>query len=395
MQKNKFSNILIIGAGYVGFSLALLLSQSRMVKIFDIDKSKLYKIKEGHSPIDDHHIHSFIQNHDLDLRTSDDLDEDILFSDIAILALPTNFNQELKSFDTSVLELTIKKIIKLNSNTSIVIKSTVPIGFTERMRSLYPTANITFSPEFLREGSALNDNISPQRIIVGSLDRNAQDIAALFLSIAVNDPMVFFMGSSEAEAVKLFSNSYLANRVSFFNELDSFALERNLNTKLIIDGVMSDSRIGTGYANPSFGYGGYCLPKDVRQLESDFQSTPQEIFSSTIKSNISRKEYIAKKIISMRPSIIGIYRLIMKSQSDNFRESAIIHIILMIQNLEPSIKIIIYEPKLQSQFEHGCKVMNSLDKFINSSELIIANRMDDLLESARHKVFTRDIYGNN
>ena len=315
-----FNKITIIGAGYVGFSLAVLLSQKKAVTIFDIDGLKLKQIDNKKSPLRDRGIDDFFANKKLNLKTSYDLADAASGQDLIILALPTNFCESTQSFDTSSIDLVISKIIKQNTNAPILIKSTVPQGYTQRLQAQYPNCKIVFSPEFLREGNALEDNLNPSRIIVGNMESLGLKIAELFASFALNDPKIFQMTSNEAETVKLFSNAYLATRVSFFNELDTFALENNLDSQAIIDGVTSDSRIGNHYCNPSFGYGGYCLPKDIKQLESDFGDLPQEIFSSIIRSNISRKKFIAHHITSLNKKVIGIYLLAMKKNSDNFNQ---------------------------------------------------------------------------
>ena len=387
------NKITIIGAGYVGFSLAVLLSQSKEVVIHDTDFSKLKKIDEKLSPIEDSKIDEFFRTKKLDLKTCNNLIKSIDLSDLVILALPTNFIEEIGSFDTSIIESVASQILTANPDLPIVIKSTVPIGFTKKISSNFLNSSIIFSPEFLREGMAIEDNLNPQRIIVGNIESIGKEIAELFSLFALNNPKIFLMNSDEAEAVKLFSNSYLATRVSFFNELDSYALKNKMDSKAIIDGVISDSRIGSGYSNPSFGYGGYCLPKDTKQLESSYNSTPQEIFSAIIKSNNTRKKYLAEHIASLDIKLIGIYRLIMKKDSSNFRESAIVDIIEILKRIDKSISIIIYEPLLLEEFVFDCKVISSMDEFKERSELIIANRFDDDLESVRDRVFSRDIYG--
>ena len=387
--------ISIIGAGYVGYSLAVLLSQKKEVTLFDTNKAKLKIINNQRSPIQDDRIENFLKNKKLNLKTAQNLIKSIANADLIILALPTNFNAEHNCFDTSILEETISSIALSNISVPILIKSTVPIGFTEKMKSSYPQIAIIFSPEFLREGDALGDNLWPQRIIVGDQGKLGSKILDLFLEFTLNDPQIFLMESSEAEAVKLFSNSYLASRVSFFNELDTFALEKNLDTKTIIDGVISDHRIGSGYCNPSFGYGGYCLPKDTKQLKSNFDNIPHEIISSIVSSNIARKKYIANYIIAQNPETLGIYRLIMKKGSDNFRDSAILDVISIIQQLDASIKIIIFEPLVEESYIDDCEIYPSLIDFLELSNIILANRMDELLAPVQEKVFTRDIFGEN
>jgi UDPglucose 6-dehydrogenase len=392
---NLFNNITIIGAGYVGFSLAVLLSQEKEVTLFDIDASKLQVIDDHKSPIRDQRIEEFLQQKKLHLKTSYDLAEAIIGRDLIILALPTDFNESSKFFDTSQIDLVISKIVKKDISTPILIKSTLPQGFTKKLQAHYPNVPIIFSPEFLREGSALEDNLNPHRIIVGNTELLGIKIAELFASFALNAPKILLMDSDEAEAVKLFSNAYLATRISFFNELDTFAIANNLNAQSIIDGVASDPRIGSHYCNPSFGYGGYCLPKDTKQLELDFGDLPQEIFSSVIKSNASRKQYIASYVASLGKKVIGIYLLAMKKNSDNFKDSSIIGVLQALKELDKNIIILIYEPLVHVSSIFDCEVVASLEIFKQKSEIILTNRLDGILDDVKDKVFTRDIHGNN
>lgn len=390
-----FNKITIIGAGYVGFSLAVLLSQDKEVTLYDIDRLKLKQIDNKISPLRDENIDKFFASKKLRLKTNYDLTDAVSDSDFIILALPTNFSESTKFFDTSQLDSVISKISEQNINSPILIKSTVPQGYTQRLQAQYPDLPIIFSPEFLREGSALEDNLNPSRIIVGNTGLLGLKIAKLFASFASNDPEIFLMESGEAEAVKLFSNAYLATRISFFNELDTFALASNLDSQSIIDGVTSDPRIGIHYCNPSFGYGGYCLPKDTKQLESDFGDLPQELFSSIIRSNISRKKYIAHYVASLDQKVIGIYLLAMKKNSDNFRESSIVGVIQALKELDKNITILIYEPLVNLSSMFDCEVVRSLELFKQKSEIILANRPDASLDDVKEKVFTRDIYGIN
>ncbi len=390
-----FNKITIIGAGYVGFSLAVLLSQEKEVTLFDIDRLKLKQIDNKKSPLRDQNIDKFFANKTLRLKTNYDQTDAVSDSDLIILALPTNFSESTKFFDTSQLDSVISKISEKNINSPILIKSTVPQGYTQRLQAQYPDFPIIFSPEFLREGNALEDNLNPSRIIVGNTELLGLKIAELFASFASNDPEIFLMESGEAEAVKLFSNAYLATRISFFNELDTFALASNLDSQSIIDGVTSDPRIGAHYCNPSFGYGGYCLPKDTKQLESDFGDLPQELFSSIIRSNISRKKYIAHYVASLDKKVIGIYLLAMKKNSDNFRESSIVDVIQALKELDKNITILIYEPLVNLSSMFDCEVVSSLEFFKQKSEIILANRPDASLDDVKEKVFTRDIYGIN
>ena len=390
-----FNKITIIGAGYVGFSLAVLLSQEKEVTLFDIDRLKLKQIDNKKSPLRDQNIDKFFANKTLRLKTNYDQTDAVSDSDLIILALPTNFSEATKFFDTSQLDSVISKISEKNINSPILIKSTVPQGYTQRLQAQYPDFPIIFSPEFLREGNALEDNLNPSRIVVGNTELLGLKIAELFASFASNDPEIFLMESGEAEAVKLFSNAYLATRISFFNELDTFALASNLDSQSIIDGVTSDPRIGAHYCNPSFGYGGYCLPKDTKQLASDFGDLPQELFSSIIRSNISRKTYIAHYVASLDKKVIGIYLLAMKKNSDNFRESSIVDVIQALKELDKNITILIYEPLVNLSSMFDCEVVSSLEFFKQKSEIILANRPDASLDDVKEKVFTRDIYGIN
>ena len=390
-----FDKITIIGAGYVGFSLAVLFSQEKEVTLFDIDASKLRMIDANKSPIRDQRIEEFLVQKELHLKTSDDLAEAIVGRDLIVLALPTNFNESSQFFDTSQIDLVISKIIQKNTSTPILIKSTVPQGYTKRLQAHYPNVPIIFSPEFLREGSALEDNLHPHRIIVGNTESLGLNIAELFASCALNEPEILLMDSDEAEAVKLFSNAYLATRICFFNELDTFALAHNLDSQSILDGVTSDPRIGSHYCNPSFGYGGYCLPKDTKQLESHFGDLPQEIFSSVIKSNTSRIKYIASYIASLDKKVIGVYLLAMKKNSDNFKDSSIIGVLQALKELDQNITILIYEPLVHVSSIFECEVITSLERFKQQSEIILTNRLDDVLDEVKDKVFTRDIYGTN
>jgi len=394
-ESNLFNKITIIGAGYVGFSLAVLLSQEKEVILFDIDTSKLELIDKNKSPIHDQRIEEFLVQKELFLNTSYDLAEAISEADLIILALPTNFIESSQSFETTQIESVIYQIIASNLRPPILIKSTVPFGYTKKLQAQHPNLSIIFSPEFLREGSALEDNLYPSRIVVGNTESLGFKIAELLAAFALNDPEIFLMDSDEAEAVKLFSNTYLATRISFFNELDTFALANNLDSQSLIDGVTSDPRIGNHYCNPSFGYGGYCLPKDTKQLESHFGNLPQEIFSSVIKSNTSRKKYIASFIASLDKKVIGVYLLAMKKNSDNFKDSSIIGVLQALKELDKNITIQIYEPLVQASSIFDCEVVTSLERFKQQSEIILTNRSDDVLDDVKDKVFTRDIYGNN
>lgn len=383
--------ILVFGAGYVGYSLGILLAERYEVVIVDTDESKVSKINNRQPPINDSLIESFLDKQ-LDIKATNDPSEYIGSADLIILALPTNYDELSNFFDTSILESVFDQLNKLKISSSIVIKSTIPLGFTEKVRKEYKNLNIFFVPEFLREGNAIEDTLYPSRIIIGDDASKTYDIVDIFSSIAKKKPKILHMSPSEAEATKLFANSYLAARISFFNELDSYALEHKLNSKNIIDGISSDSRIGNGYNNPSFGYGGYCLPKDTKQLLTNFKGVPQAIFSAVVESNDLRKRFIAKEILSKNINKIGIFRLIMKKGSDNFRESAIFDVIQIL--IGEGKDLLIYEPLLNNNFE-SMEVTDDLAYFKNRCNLIIANRMDDKLIDIKEKVYTRDIYGNN
>tara|TARA_Y100000766_G_scaffold276517_1_gene280776 strand:- start:108 stop:1274 length:1167 start_codon:yes stop_codon:yes gene_type:complete len=384
--------ILVFGAGYVGSSLSVLLAEYFEVVLVDVDEEKIKKIENKQKPIDEPLLQDFLNEKSLNLSATTSYKEDLATSDLVILALPTNYDEVANFFDTSILEKVLTDISASDSNATVVIKSTIPIGFTEKVRKAFPEFSIVFVPEFLREGCAIEDNLYPSRIVIGSRQEKGAAIAEIFLKIAKNTPEVFYMSSTEAEAVKLFANTYLAMRVSFFNELDSFGLEHNLSTKNIIDGVSSDLRIGKGYNNPSFGYGGYCLPKDTKQLLSNYSTIPQAMFGAVVESNMLRKEFITSKILEKKPKLVGIFRLVMKKGSDNFRESAIFSVMELLQ--ASGTELLVFEPILK---EDGAnfKVTHDLESFKKDCDLILANRMDEVLLDVSDKVLTRDLYGEN
>lgn len=388
-------NFTVVGAGYVGLSLATLISQKHKVKLFDVDKEKLNIISKKKSPIKDKEIEKFLSTKELSLEVTNDASFAYKNCDYVIVATPTNYDPDLGTFDTSSVEKVIKDSLMNQPETYIVIKSTIPLGFTNRMRSHFNTKNIAFSPEFLREGTALHDNLYPSRIIIGDTAVKAKSFAKILSQCSyIDDEKVqtFFMESSEAEAVKLFANTYLAMRVSFFNELDSFSQIHNLSTKNIIKGVSSDNRIGNFYNNPSFGYGGYCLPKDTKQLLSNFNKIPSNIIKAIIDSNETRKKFIADSIINKYPKSVGIYRLTMKSNSDNFRESAVFDIVKILE--EKKIETYLYEPELESSIGEMI-LISDLQEFISKSDIIIANRMSPELKFVENKIYTRDLFGEN
>lgn len=383
---------MIFGAGYVGCSLGVLFAKKYEVTLIDVDVIKVNKINQKKSPINEPMLQEYLSSKELNLKASTDYKKNINTIDLVILALPTNFNIKTNSFDTSVIKSVLAKLNKIDLQASIVIKSTVPIGFTKSMQRKYPKLNICFIPEFLREGHAIEDNINPSRIVIGEFKKKSNEIEDVFLKITKNSPKVFCMQSTEAEAVKLFSNSYLAARISFFNEVDSLAAEKKLNSKNIIDAIASDPRIGDGYNNPSFGYGGYCLPKDIKQLSHDFKNIPHSIVSSVIKSNHLRKEFIAKMILKTDPMKVGIFRLTMKKGSNNFRESAIFDVMELIAKAGKDI--LVYEPLLPLNYD-AYQITHDLVHFKKVSDIIVANRSDESLKDVKNKLFTRDLYGKD
>ncbi|MDK2821943.1 MAG: UDPglucose 6-dehydrogenase [Clostridia bacterium] len=385
----------IVGAGYVGLSIAVLLSQRNDVVVLDINPQKVEKINYRVSPIGDPDIENFLKSRKLSLKATLDKEEAYKVADYIIVATPTDYDHGKAAFDTSSVEQVIEESLSYNKDAVIVIKSTVPVGFTESMRARLGVSNILFSPEFLREGKALYDNLYPSRIVVGDKTKEAKNFAKLLLDGAIKkDVPVLLTGSSEAEAIKLFSNAYLAMRVAFFNELDTFAELKGLDTKEIIEGVCLEPRIGNFYNNPSFGYGGYCLPKDTSQLASQFNGIPHEIMTAIVKSNQIRKEHIANMVIRKKPKTVGIYKLVMKKGSDNFRTSSILDIINILKN-QGKTDIIIYEPLIEEDTYEGLRVVNSLEDFKRQSDLILANRKDNDLEGVEHKVYTRDLFNDN
>ena len=388
--------IAIVGTGYVGLSLATLISKKYEVIALDIDTKKVELINKKISPIKDKEIEDYLLNKKLKLKATISQEEAFLNADIIIIATPTNYDHIKDSFDTSSVEDVIGNIQIYNKTALIVIKSTIPIGFTDKIRSKYKNSNIIFSPEFLRESKALYDNLFPARIVIGGISEAAQEFAKILVESAIKNKdqiPVLFMSSKEAEAVKLFSNTYLAMRVAFFNELDSFSESNKLNTKKIIEGVSLDNRVGNFYNNPSFGYGGYCLPKDSKQLLANYKDIPNKIITAVVESNQTRKEFIANSILSRSPKIVGIYRLIMKEGSDNFRESAILDIIDML--LKNDISIVVYEPLVKNLELNKVSIMNNLDIFTEKSDVILANRMTNELENFKDKVYSRDLFKEN
>lgn len=382
--------IAVVGLGYVGLSNAVLLAQHNEVIGVDLDLNKVDKLNSRISPIVDSDITQFLKTKALNIRATTDLASAVQGSDFTIISTPTDYDENSRYFDTRSVETVIDKTIETSPSTTIIIKSTIPIGFTDEMRSRYGSQKIIFSPEFLREGQALQDNLYPSRIIIGAKNKEAKKFAELLQQGALKgDIKTKFTGSKEAEAVKLFANNYLAMRVSFFNEVDTFAMSKGLASEEIIEGVSTDPRIGEHYNNPSFGYGGYCLPKDTKQLLANFNDIPQNIFSAIVKSNSTRMDFLAQTIIKTQPKTVGIYRLAMKTNSDNFRQSAVFGVIDRL--LEANIKIIVYEPEVIEQ-RPDIEFENSLEHFCNKADLILANRMAQEIQDVRHKIFTRDIF---
>ena len=386
--------IAIAGTGYVGLSLATLLSQKNEVVALDVIPEKVEKINNRISPIRDKEIEEFFANKKLDLKATLDYKEAFQGAKYVIISTPTNYDDELNYFDTSTVEDIIEKVKSLGIDTTIIIKSTIPVGYTESVRKKYGMENIIFSPEFLREGKALYDNLYPSRIIIGEKSERAITFANLLKDCALKEDIpVLYMGSTEAEAVKLFANTYLALRVSYFNELDTYSEIKGLNTKEIIEGVCLDPRIGNQYNNPSFGYGGYCLPKDTKQLLANFDNVPQNLIRAIVRSNKTRKSHIANMVMQRNPEVVGIYRLTMKTASDNFRASAIQGIIEKLK--EEDVEIVIYEPTLKEKEFNDCKVIKDFEKFAKMSDVILANRIDDKLFNVKEKVYTRDLYSRD
>lgn len=383
--------IAVAGTGYVGLSIATLLSQKHEVVALDVIEEKVDMINKRISPIKDKEIEEYFKAKELNLRATLDYKDAFMGAEFIVISTPTNYNDELDYFDTSSVEDIIEKVLSLGIDTTMVIKSTIPVGFVESIKKKYNIDNIMFSPEFLREGKALYDNLYPSRIIVGEKSERAEKFAKLLEEGALKENIqIKFMNPTEAEAVKLFANTYLALRVAYFNELDTYAEVKGLNTKDIIEGIGLDPRIGTHYNNPSFGYGGYCLPKDTKQLLANYKDVPENMIEAIVKSNDTRKKHIANMIIKRNPKTVGIYRLTMKTDSDNFRASAIQSIIQILK--ENKINIIIYEPTLKTNTFEDLKVENDFEKFKNLSDVIVANRLDENLSSISDKVYTRDLY---
>ncbi len=386
--------ITVVGAGYVGLSNAVLLARFNDVTVLDVSAERVAAVNAGRSPIVDAELEQYLAQGGLALHATRDRKEAYADASFVVVATPTNYDPETNCFDTSTVAKVTAEALAANPGATVVIKSTVPVGYTNTLREAHPGASILFSPEFLREGRALHDNLHPSRVVIGSDTEPGRMFAKLLTQAALDDDVpVLFTGSTEAEAIKLFANTYLALRVAYFNELDTYAATHGLATRQIIEGVGLDPRIGGHYNNPSFGYGGYCLPKDTKQLQANYRHVPQNLISAIVEANTTRKEFIADDILRREPKVVGIYRLTMKAGSDNFRESAVQGVMKRIK--ARGVKVVVFEPELDQKRFFNSKVIKDLDEFKAKADVIIANRHTDVLDDVAEKVYTRDVYGRD